>query len=251
MNQSSRIKLGKKVSGYYPKGIFDLNSFKVLAESNFQSGYESSHRLYFEYSAIQQLFSHIGWGTPKGTCEDNTKEQGGILLGHVYLDDKFIYGVVKKAVPAITNNRSEVYVEFSHSTWSNILSAIDEINDKVEGEKLQIIGWYHTHPNNLDVFMSGTDKNTQSRHFNTYWHYAVVLNPHKKIWRAFWGKDAIECKGLILSTSECNSDLSISDCTNLQDVDEYDSNSNSNDVMANNKISNYFQKLFNCQKYKK
>ncbi len=54
--------------------------------------------------------------------------------------------------------------------------------------------------------MSGTDMNTQQRFFNQSWHYAIVLNPHKQIWKAFVGIKAMDCQGFFLKDKD-NSDL--------------------------------------------
>ena len=46
--------------------------------------------------------------------------------------------------------------------------------------------------------MSSTDTATQSRLFSQDWHFAIVMNPHKKIWRVFQGGNSKECKGFMI-----------------------------------------------------
>lgn len=46
--------------------------------------------------------------------------------------------------------------------------------------------------------MSGTDRTTQQRLFGNDWQFAIVLNPHKKIWRAFYGANSSGCRGYVL-----------------------------------------------------
>lgn len=62
---------------------------------------------------------------------------------------------------------------------------------------MRVIGWYHTHPNNLGVFMSGTDQRTQATFFSANWQFAIVLNPHRLQWKAFAGEQATECPGFV------------------------------------------------------
>lgn len=162
----------------------------------------SRTKLYISSKAKKQIFEHIKWGnlqTPK-----NKNEQGGILLGKVYFDksENFQFGIVEQVVYSEKTKGSSVYLEMNHEVWSQMLNDADEIIDNNQNGNIQVVGWYHTHPNNLDVFMSGTDMNTQQRFFNQSWHYAIVLNPHKQIWKAFFGVEAKECQGYILRENE-------------------------------------------------
>jgi proteasome lid subunit RPN8/RPN11 len=79
-----------------------------------------------------------------------------------------------------------------------MIDKLDLINEDNQEDELQVIGWYHTHPGRLSVFMSGTDLNTQSKMFSMVWQFAIVLNPQKQLWRAFSGSKAKECKGYML-----------------------------------------------------
>jgi len=80
-----------------------------------------------------------------------------------------------------------------------MIDMVDVYLEENPDKSVQIIGWYHTHPRNLGVFMSHTDINTQKLHFNKNWHYAIVLNPQKKIWKAFYGEQAHECLGYFMN----------------------------------------------------
>ena len=74
-----------------------------------------------------------------------------------------IYGVVDDAISGDLASGSSTYLEMGHSTWKKMIDELDKIRFSSSSGNAQIIGWYHTHPNELDVFMSGTDKGTQSR----------------------------------------------------------------------------------------
>jgi proteasome lid subunit RPN8/RPN11 len=149
--------------------------------------------LYICAYARDQLFDHIKWGNAENKI--NKVEQGGLLLGNVYYEkEKNIqYAIVERIVMGSSAQGNAVHLEMDHNTWKEMIDQVDKILDEKVNEHLHIIGWYHTHPNNLEIFMSDTDKNTQERFFNNDWQYAIILNPHRKIWKAFYGKRGNEC----------------------------------------------------------
>lgn len=155
-----------------------------------------THKLYITLGAMEQIAEHIGWGR---RTEHNRAEQGGLLLGEVYKDaaQGLTYGVVTGAVEGASAKGSSAYLEMTHETWKEMLDAADAITSGRPDGGLQVIGWYHTHPNDLSVFMSGTDEATQRRLFARDWQFAIVLNPHSRRWRAFYGRDATECRGFV------------------------------------------------------
>ena len=168
--------------------ISDLNS-NFRREVGFSLGYE----LYLTMSAFTTIKNHIGWGN---NTYENRVEKGGILLGHAYRnpDTSVVYAIVEQAISGRLARGSAGYLEVTHETWKEMLDDMDNLHTD-----LQLIGWYHTHPNSLDVFMSGTDRTTQQRLFGNDWQFAIVLNPHKRIWRAFYGSNSSECRGYVLN----------------------------------------------------
>lgn len=222
-----------------------------LLRSTYQ-GDETSHRFYLTPTARKQIFKHIGWGK---RTRSNHIEQGGILLGHTYVDSEkqLTYGVVEQAIAGKTSG-SAAYVEFSHEIWKDMLGQADNLLKQHPDSKLQIIGWYHTHPNELPVFMSGTDQNTQARLFNKDWHFAIVLNPHKQIWKAFWGQRATECEGRMIikenEVSNCAEKNLIGNCSRSitperlvpqTETATHADNSKSTDSSKNHRLSMAYQ----------
>ncbi len=169
--------------------------------SDLYEGREFTHRLYISKKAKEQIFTHIAWGE---TTDSNKIEQGGLLFGEVFRDPEknLIYGIVREAIPGKNARGWDTYLEIDHKAWKEIIDQVDEILETEPEQELQIIGWYHTHPNELRVFMSDTDLATQKLIFAEDWHFAVVLNPHRRKWNAFHGKEANECKGFIMNESE-------------------------------------------------
>lgn len=176
----------------------ELPKFNIASSSNFYlHQHEESHRLYITSNAMEQIKQHIKWGANSRT---NRNEQGGLLLGLAYTDIKrdLIYAIVDQAIPGRSAKGSRAYLKMDHRTWKEMIDCVDKISESESTHQSQIIGWYHTHPSELSVFMSGTDRETQRLTFSENWQFAVVLNPQKKIWRAFYGADSIECKGFLI-----------------------------------------------------
>ena len=177
---------------------FEENSKSKFSNPKSYTGPQSHSILCISQKAKIQIWQHIGWGEKNSAI--NTNEQGGILLGNVYRDTEksIVHGLVTQVVTTDLAQGKPAYLKMTHEAWSQMLNDADFIIDANPDKDLQVIGWYHTHPNNLDVFMSGTDLNTQQKFFYQKWHYAVVLNPHREYWRVFIGAEAKECQGFIL-----------------------------------------------------
>ncbi|WLE95796.1 MAG: hypothetical protein QTN59_14050 [Candidatus Electrothrix communis] len=188
---------------YRPQTKSEPNFQKITRfSSDFYEGREVTYRLYFTAKARKNLFQHINW---EKKTEANKVEQGGLLLGEVSHDNEkgILYGIVHEVIPGAEAKGWSTYLEISHSVWKEMIDHTDRlIEEDNESRELQILGWYHTHPNNLGVFMSDTDLTTQRLIFPENWQYAVVLNPHTRIWKVFVGKDAQECGGFMINENK-------------------------------------------------
>jgi len=188
----------KVISEYTPieKEYISFETNNILDALSNQS--DDKVKIYITEAASQQILKHISWGEDTG---ENKNEQGGILVGNVYIDkEKNIqYAIVEQAIAGLSAKGSSAYIEFGHEVWKEMIDMVDVYLEENPDKSVQIIGWYHTHPRNLGVFMSHTDINTQKLHFNKNWHYAIVLNPQKKIWKAFYGEQAHECLGYFMN----------------------------------------------------
>jgi proteasome lid subunit RPN8/RPN11 len=181
----------------YQPIIAALPHFQKYYPSDFR-GFQTTYQIYIKPKAEAAIFKHISWGK---FSPINAVEQGGILLGYVYKDKVtgITFGVAEDAIAGDSTLGTSTYLEMNHTTWKKMIDRVDSMQESILGGGMQIIGWYHTHPNQLDVFMSGTDTNTQMLFFINDWQFAIVLNPQKKIWRAFHGKNAEECRGFIIA----------------------------------------------------
>lgn len=138
--------------------------------------------------AEKGIKEHIAWNKK---TKENIYEQGGILIGRPYLVNDQIIGITEYIIPANLSQASYAYLKMGTETWAEMLDIYDE---KYKEDGLFIIGWFHTHPNNLPVFMSSTDMGTQRAFFDQEWHFALVINPHKKLIACFHSVGAAQCE---------------------------------------------------------
>lgn len=168
---------------------------EIISSVSANQEQHSVSQIIFKPQAVKQLQRYIDWGE---STKRNVIEQQGVLLGSVYQTPSGYSGVVEAVLlsEAVGN---QVYVESAHSDWSKMDRQMDELN-RGRKRKLVKLGWWHTHPN-MGIFMSGTDKGTQSNYFYKDWQFAVVLNPQDKKWGAFVGENADPCVGCFLNNN--------------------------------------------------
>jgi proteasome lid subunit RPN8/RPN11 len=189
--QSTSTQRGKFV--IREKGI----STKIVVQD--KPSLRDQEALFLSAGAFADIVSHISWG--KRTPE-NINEQGGLLIGMrcETPTDRHRFVVVTHALPIRSDTRSSAYIKFDHAGWHRVLSQLDLLKDQGRiDQATNIIGWYHTHPQQLDCFMSGTDLTTQRSTFYQPWNYALVLNPHRKIMKCFVGGEAASCPVIVLA----------------------------------------------------
>lgn len=188
-----RIELLETTRGYAPEML--VAPCQTAHGEGFTSRRgSSSFHLTIQGEAARKLLGQIGWGEP--TATHNRVEQGGLLLGHVDQDATHIHGIAEDAVAANLAHGTAAHLQFSTQAWKEMLDYVDGL--EAQGLHLSVIGWYHTHPGHLEVFMSSVDEETQRRLFNRDWHFSVVLNPQRQEFRVFHGRESEECQGNIV-----------------------------------------------------
>ena len=167
---------------------------------NFASA-SSSYKLIIRHEAVREIFSFIEWDT--GQRDDMRVEQGGILLGKRFYDSEngIHFAVVSKAITADDAIGSSGYLDITRECWSVMYAKKDEYNGKT-GENAVILGWFHTHPNMLSCFMSGTDRNTQNLFFNGDNTYSIVINPQRHLLKAFRAKECYATQAFLIVNSQ-------------------------------------------------
>ena len=149
----------------------------------------NNHALIISPTAKAEMETHIEWG---GGSPNNRLEQQGFMYGESFAFNGIQYGVVRYAVPMSVANRSATG---SNPTVNEIDAARDagESRNQQDGTDYRLLGVYHTHPNSLDVFMSGVDKPVQAGYAAGYEGermFALVMNPHRQLKSAYQGKDS-------------------------------------------------------------
>lgn len=159
---------------------------------------DERHYLIIRKGVLEKLKKSLDWGE---RTRRNRVEQGGMLLGHIAYYHKEIYCFVEDILLADTAG-SSAFVEFTNEMWAAMQNELAERNaGRNKNELLAIVGWFHTHPNKLPVFMSGTDMNTQRLNFSREWQASLVMNPHMNKYRVFFGAKAVEGKIVLPESS--------------------------------------------------
>ena len=185
--------------------VFDedqLITGKVRLSDNFSAA-PKTHKLILKPAAVREIFDFIEWDV--GCRPDSRVEQGGILLGRRYYDSKMNihFAVVHKAVTADQAVGSTGYLDISHECWRVMHDKKDAYNNET-GEETVIIGWFHTHPNMLSCFMSGTDRNTQALFFDGDNTYSIVINPQRHLLKVFRAKECHAAQAFLILDTPCD-----------------------------------------------
>lgn len=157
------------------------------------TGESSTDILLLTEAAQKSILEFISWNR---VTRNNRVEQGGLLVGTAYRDESrdLIFGVVENALLGRSAGGSASYLTMYHTTWKEMLEDFEiEVSRGAYSSEAHVIGWFHTHPNRLDVFMSGTDMNTQRSMFYRPWNFSLVINPHRRLVGAYVGPTAIPC----------------------------------------------------------
>lgn len=152
-------------------------------------------------TARREMFEFIQWKNLK--TQDNRNEQGGLMAG-IHCSVPGYEGkvcIVQHVFPLHEARSTTGYLDASAADWSKAYARMDQLSAQL-GERLEPLGWFHTHPNDLPTFMSGTDRFTQGKVFSGEYSYALVLNPHTGSWKAFRDKDAHDACCVMMDTDD-------------------------------------------------
>ncbi len=109
----------------------------------------------------------------EGHARTNTRvELGGVLLGGKFLDPQGLpFVVVQEALRAEHYEATRGSFKFTHDTWAQITRDREQFP-----ADLQLVGWYHTHPD-WGVFLSGMDMFICENFFADTLDVALVIDP--------------------------------------------------------------------------
>lgn len=165
---------------------------------------ENAMCVFLNPDAAKELYEHINWGERTRT---NIREQGGILAGYFYDaspegESPKIYAEIEHIIPCRHPQISEdAYIYMSADNWKEMYGELDRMNEALD-RKMVLVGWYHTHPNNIPTAFSGTDVETHSTKFTYPYSVGLVLNPQRKKWTVYYGPDCSEGYGIMLLSGQ-------------------------------------------------
>ena len=172
---------------------------KVNATLHGQKPNSGQVQVSFSQKALLQIDRHSN--------SDLTRELGGALLGHALQQNGTSLVKVLASLPVITSDHGPVHFTFTADAWALLH------NDKAkEYPGLEIVGWYHTHPN-LGVFYSSDDVIVHSAAFVLPWHVGLVIDPIRgEAFLAGWQREQANSNELTLA--------GINGCYEILDVQE-------------------------------
>lgn len=102
---------------------------------------------------------------------DLSRELGGVLLGERGRDDQGHFVKVQATLPVRTADHGPVHFTFTADAWAQLHQERSQ-----RYPELDIVGWYHTHPN-LGVFYSADDVVVHKAAFVMPWQVGLVYDP--------------------------------------------------------------------------
>lgn len=152
---------------------------------------------------------------------DTSVELGGILLGRECLDEEtgapFVW--ITEALEAKHYENTQASFTYTHDSWAEINRERDE-----KHPDLDIIGWYHTHPD-FGIFLSGHDLFIHHHFFAQPLNVAYVVDPIRQTRGFFqWHEDQMSPLGGFTLTAERGERLALARFVNeLEHIPNVDS----------------------------
>lgn len=127
------------------------------------AGASARLRVALSRSAYAEITSHGKESLDREVC--------GVLAGDFCEDDEGVFVDVHAAVRGTAAREARGQVTFTQETWNSIHAAMER-----DHPKLQIVGWYHTHPG-FGVAFSEMDVFIQRNFFSLPAQVALVMDP--------------------------------------------------------------------------
>jgi proteasome lid subunit RPN8/RPN11 len=121
---------------------------------------------------LRVALSRAAYGDLAGHAKESLEaEVAGILAGQLCEDDDGHFLDVQAVVRAEGARQGRGHVTFTQESWNGIHAAMER-----DHPKLQIVGWYHTHPG-FGVEFSEMDVFIQRNFFSQPWQVALLTDP--------------------------------------------------------------------------
>jgi proteasome lid subunit RPN8/RPN11 len=126
-------------------------------------GATASLRVTVDRAAYADLIAHAKESLEAEIC--------GVLAGSVCEDDQGVFLHVAAMIPGTAAGQGATHVTFTQDTWNHIHETLEKNHPK-----LQILGWYHSHPG-FGVEFSEMDLFIQRNFFPNPTQIALVIDP--------------------------------------------------------------------------
>lgn len=120
-------------------------------------------RVAFEGNAYADFIAHAKSSLEVEIC--------GVLVGQVYADEKGEFVDVQAIIQGDSARNASTHVTFTQETWNSIYQTLER-----HYPKLQIVGWYHSHPG-FGVEFSDMDIFIQKNFFSAPAQIALLTDP--------------------------------------------------------------------------
>jgi proteasome lid subunit RPN8/RPN11 len=127
------------------------------------SGVDVPLRVAMDRAAYAEVIAHAKTSLDAEVC--------GVLVGEVCEDEQGRFVRVRASVRGASARQGGAHVTFTQETWNSIHRTLDE-----KYAKLQIVGWYHSHPG-FGVQFSDMDRFIIENFFSGPTQVALVIDP--------------------------------------------------------------------------
>jgi len=122
--------------------------------------------------ALRVAISRSAYASLVGHARESLDvEVCGVLVGEMCEDDRGVFLSIEGFLPGTKAREGGTHVTFTQETWTEIHGAKEK-----RYPKLQIVGWYHTHPG-FGVEFSEMDLFVQKNFFSAAGQIAYVIDP--------------------------------------------------------------------------
>ena len=155
---------------------------------------DSGSVLFFSDAASREIEEYFGVG--RLDYPENRVEQAMILVGYdIANDGHTVKSVVTHVMPLRLDEASPAFLKWSGSETIRVNRWFWSLKEK--NPNLRRFGWVHSHPNDLPVFLSATDRDSIRKVFNKPDDFHVVLNPHSCCWKVWMGPEPAEVPAIM------------------------------------------------------
>lgn len=150
---------------------------------------DSGSVLLFSDKVSRELEEYFGVG--RFDYPENRVEQAMVLVGEDIVNDgRVVKSVVKYLIPIHLEEATPGFLKWSGKETILMNRQVQRLKELEPN--LRILGWVHSHPNGLPVFLSEIDRGNIRRIFNRTDHFHVVLNPQSCCWKCWIGPEPAE-----------------------------------------------------------